>query len=104
MSRLTQNYDDLLQFIEEAIGPVAVQRQWPRVDRLITMWVEYHGLSKWLQDNVESRGDRFYKDTLATLNGLMQNIRNLENDLDIYRERTEEEEGDNEVTKAFEGL
>lgn len=93
--------DEALQFLEERIGVDEVRRNWPRIDRLITLWKEYRTLAEWLESNRGISGSKEYKENVTALNGLMQNIRNLENDLDVYREDPAEETLDTSFTEAF---
>lgn len=74
-------------FVVAAIGEDGVARQWPRVDRLITLWIQGNELAGWLEENSSLIGGREYKEMVTAYNTLMQNIRNLENDLSVFERR-----------------
>ncbi len=76
--------DALEAFIVKAIGGRAVERFRPKIDRLITLYVQYNVLRNWLDDYIIAAGSKEYKENLTILNGLMQNVRNLEDDIELY--------------------
>jgi len=79
--------ESLMAFITSAIGSAKVERMWPRVDRLVIMWQQCNELSGWLEENVDLIGSKEYKENVTSLNALLQNTRNLENDLAVFEER-----------------
>lgn len=86
---LTRKYStsDLEGFVRDAIGDASMSRQWMRVDRLITLWQQANELAAWFDENIDEIGSKMYKETLTAYNSLMTNIRNLENDLDVFTPR-----------------
>lgn len=79
------------EFLMDAIGDVRLRRFRPKADRLSTLYIEYSRVRDWLDTNQDALGRKDYKEYLAVLNGLMQNIRNLEDDLDLFVEKKKED-------------
>jgi hypothetical protein len=77
-------------FIASNLGPEAMNRYRPRIDRLITLYKQYGILRYWLDANAAEVGSKDYKEQVTALNALMQNIRYLEEDLELYKEKKKE--------------
>lgn len=86
----TMKYDEdgIAAFILNAIGAKDVDRFRPKIDRLTSLYLEYHKMRNWLDDNPEEVGNKNYKENITALNALMQNIRNLEEDINLFREKS----------------
>lgn len=98
---MSYDYTTSMEFVKEHLGEAGVRRQWPRIDRLITLWMEYRHLADWLEENSGQVGTRDYKENVTALNGLMQNIRNLENDLNLFSEEGAKVKHDDSFLKTM---
>lgn len=87
---LKYDEDSLEAFIANNIGVDAVTRFRPKIDRLITLYIQFRVMRDWLDDNIVAAGSKDYKEQVTALNAMMQNIRNLEEDISLFSEKKRE--------------
>ena len=94
------NETSIHEYLKVTVGDKDYVRFAPKLDRLVTLYLEYNTIRNWLDKNKDIVGSKDYKEYVTVMNALMQNIRNLEDDVELFKERKIEVEN-NPLLKAF---
>jgi len=81
---MNYNRVELMDFIGGRLGVDGLIRFGPKVDRLVTLYVEFDALRVWLECNKGEVGSKLYKENVSVLNALLMNINRLEDDLELF--------------------